>query len=133
MIPWLGSHHDRGEVSVETVLYLPVLLLLFLTAFHFAALSHAGHIAAVAASRGAGLASTGMSTHGETLMINDEIVRVANEMGADLVGSPRMSIDRRTVTVSVTMRSPRVVPLFPSVVTRTASQAREEFLLEQDR
>lgn len=124
---------ERGETSVESVLYLPVLLGLFLTAFHFVVLSHGAHLAAATASRGAALAASGMVVHGNVQMVTDEIDRVSREMGTRLVGPAGVASDERSVRVTVTIEVPRIVPFLPTKVTRTASRAHESFLLERDR
>lgn len=127
------SGRDRGETSLETVLVFPVLLVLVLVAFHMAALFHAGHVAALASARGAHMAAIGMSTHGNSVMVVDEVTKVGNELGAALAVAPRVWLSDQHVVVSVEVLSPRIVPFLPARVERTSRQAMETFLEEQRR
>lgn len=123
-----ASEGSRGEVSVETVVVFPVLLLMVLVGFHMAALLHAGHVAQLASSRGAHLAAVGVSTHGNTTMVSDETARVGHELGASLAQQPRVEHHGDHVVVSVRVLSPRIVPFLPAMVERTSRRPVEGFL-----
>lgn len=118
---------------METVIYFPVILLVVLCGFHFAALIHTGHIGALAASRGAQSASRQFETYGNVSMAVDEVNTVTTELGARRLGPPTVSISEKFITVSVFVASPQIVPFLPTHVVRSAVSAREVFVKEQDR
>lgn len=123
----------RGEVSVESVVYFPAILLIVLCGFHLAALMHTTHIGSLAATRGAHVAAGNFETFGNITMAVDEVNNVTTELGGTRHRQPTVSISERSVTVSVFVQSPRIVPFLPTTVIRTASSSRELFLQEQER
>lgn len=125
--------HPRGEVSVESVIYFPALLLIVLCGFHLAALLHTTHIGALAATRGAYQASSQFETFGSISMARDEVNKVISELGGVVYQQPTVSITQSSVTISVFMESPRIVPFLPYLVVRSATNARESFLQEGER
>jgi hypothetical protein len=129
----LRTHHLRGEVTVESVLYVPIVFLIVLIGFHLAALLHAGHVGSVAASRGAAQVASSMASHGNAMRAIDEINRVTQEMGGTVVSSPRIVESLTHFAVTVSLGSPRIVPFLPTHVSRTATSAKETFLDEQER
>lgn len=124
---------SRGEVSVESVIYFPAILLIILCGFHLAALMHTTHVGSLAASRGAYIAATQFETFGNISMAVDEINTVTSELGGRRQRQPTISVSEKLVTVSVFVESPQIVPFLPTTVIRTASSSREAFLQEQDR
>jgi hypothetical protein len=123
----------RGETSIETVLVFPVLLLLVMTGVHMAALFHAGHVAGLASARGAHVASVGLSAHGNSLRVVDEVSHVSRELGAALASAPTVARSGDHVIVSVRVLSPRIVPFLPAIAERSARQTMETFIEEQRR
>jgi hypothetical protein len=123
----------RGNVTIESVLYFPVVLMITLSGFHLAALMHASHVGSVAASRGASLMSRSMAGHGNELRAIDEIRRVTHEMGGSTLYPPQVTESRTHFAVSVSLSSPRIVPFLPNSVRRTATSAKEAFIEEHKR
>lgn len=123
----------RGEISIESVLYFPVVLMIALAGFHFAALLHAGHIGSVAASRGASILTSSIASSGDTTRAIDEVNRVTTEMGGNPLANPRITQSSTHVSVTVVLAAPRIVPFLPVSVARTATSAKESFIEEQDR
>jgi hypothetical protein len=119
---------DRGEAIVEHVVLVPVLLFITLLAVQAATWFHAANVAEHASSRGVSVASRHGS--GDAAGVA-EATRTALDSGADLVavsvaGSPEVS-------ASVTVRVPRLLPFFPSTVTRRAVEPEERFIPEDER
>ena len=123
----------RGNVTIESVLYFPVVLMITLSGFHLAALMHASHVGSVAASRGASLMARSMAFNGNELWAVDEIQRVAQEMGGKTLQAPQITESSTHFVVSVALESPRIVPFLPHAVHRTATSAKESFLQEHQR
>lgn len=124
---------SRGEVSVESVIYFPAILLIILCGFHLAALMHTTHVGSLAASRGAYVAATQYEIFGNISMAVDEVNTVTSELGGKRQRQPTVSVSEKLVTVSVFVESPQIVPFLPTTVIRTASSSREAFIQEQDR
>jgi hypothetical protein len=126
-------HVVRGNITIESVLYFPVVLMIAMSGFHMAALIHASHVGSVAASRGASLVSRSMASQGNAIWALDEVARVTREMGGTASRAPFISESSSHFTVSVFLSSPQIVPFLPTSVRRTASSAKENFIEEQHR
>ncbi|CAB4552576.1 unannotated protein [freshwater metagenome] len=120
-------------MTVESVLFFPVVLMIVLSGFHFAALMHAHHVGSVAASRGASLMARSMASHGNVTRAVDEINRVTKEMGGVPFGGPKITESPTHFEVTVSLSSPQIVPFLPASVHRTATSAKEFFIEAQDR
>lgn len=129
----LQSNTLRGNVTIESVLYFPVVLMITLSGFHLAALMHTSHVGSVAASRGASLMARSMAGHGNELRALDEIQRVTREMGGSTLDAPLVTESATYFAVSVSLSSPRIVPFLPTSVRRTATSAKESFIEEHMR
>jgi hypothetical protein len=81
----------RGNVTIESILYFSVVLVITLSGFHLAALMHASHVGSVAASRGASLMARSMASNGNELWAMDEIRRVTEEMGGKTLQAPHIT------------------------------------------
>lgn len=123
----------RGNITIESVLYFPVVLMMTLSGLHLAALMHASHVGSVAASRGASLVARSMAGHGNEMWALDEIRRVTQEMGGATLHAPQITESRTHFAVSVSLSSPRIVPFLPTSVRRTATSAKETFIEEHRR
>jgi hypothetical protein len=121
---------ERGEVSAEAVIIVPVVFLFLLLGVQVAALFHAANIATAAAAQGAAAAAAfgGSGTTGERLA-----VMAAVEMGGKLHESPVVVLQSETVQVSVSIAIPRIIPGFPVSVERRIVEPRELFVGEDDR
>lgn len=118
---------DRADVSVETVLLLPVLLTVVLILVQIAANIHASHVAAVTAMRGAQVAS-------RTEQRSDSVVDAIREMEStirDLQGRSAESIsvafDGSTVRTTVILRAGGVLPWLVGRIERSATVPLERF------
>lgn len=125
--------NDRGETSIQTVLLVPVILLILFISVHAAALGHAGQVASVAANRGAQLAASSDVSSESTFLIRQEVRRTVTELGSQLRSEPQLSAYKGNVRVTVRIAVQRVVPFLPDVVSRSASAPLERFIEEQDR
>lgn len=127
------TQNGRGNVTVESVLFFPVVLMIVLIGFHLAALMHAHHVGAVAASRGASLMARSIASHGNVTRVIDEINRVTKEMGGVPSRGLKVTESLTHFEVTVSLSSPQIVPFLPASVHRTATSAKEFFIEEQDR
>jgi TadE-like protein len=120
---------ERGETTMQIVIIVPVLMLMILLGVQAAIWFHAANVAQVAASRGAGVGSTrsggeaAATTEAEHVVLDNqaELALVFVEAGTE------------TVSVSVTVEIPHLVPFFPDRVTRTQTEPIERFVSEADR
>jgi len=121
---------ERGEVSAEAVIIVPVVFLFLLLGVQVAALFHAANIATAAAAQGAAAAAAfgGSGTTGERFA-----VMAAVEMGGKLHESPVVVVQSEIVQVSVSVALPRIIPGFPVSVERRIVESRELFVGEDDR
>jgi hypothetical protein len=126
-----GDDPARGEVSVQSVLILPVILGLLWISVHAAMLFHAGNIAAETAAASARAAARSETT--ASAAVARVAAATAAELGGRLAGEPAIHLGREAVAVSVTVVGPDLVPFLPRTVTRRAVAPVEQFLLEQDR
>lgn len=125
--------HDRGETSIQTVLLVPVVLLILFLTVNAAALAHAGQVASLAANRGAQLIASGSGDSKSVSEVRIEIARIIRELGGVLESEPIFSTYDGEVEVDVRVKSPGMFPFLPRFVTRRASAPLEQFLYEQDR
>lgn len=123
----------RGNVTIESILYFPVVLMITLSGFHLAALMHASHVGSVAASRGASLMARSMASNGNELWAMDEIRRVTEEMGGKPLQAPHITESSTHFAVSVSLVSLQIVPFLPNTVRLTATSAKESFIEEHQR
>lgn len=122
---------SRGEVSAQTVMILPALLLMLWVGVHIALLLHGSNVAAAVAEVVARrAASADGADYGELQDLADSTAR-------DLSGAlaEPIDVDYRAgiAVVSVTVRGPTIVPFLPAVVTRTSAAPIERFLTEEER
>jgi len=115
------------------VLLVPIILSIFFLCVHVAALSHGGHVASLAAVRGAQLSASSHGTSLSNAVFRSEVLRTISEMGSTLESEPQVSLYQGAVQVTVRVLVPRVVPFLPASVTRSATVPLERFIEEQDR
>lgn len=125
--------NSRGETSIQAVLLIPVVFGILFIGAHAAALAYGSHVATIAASRGAQMTAAVSAQGREMVVALNEVEQVVRELGARMNASPAVRIDSKSVTVSVTLETQRIVPFLPTQVSRTAHVARERFIMEQDR
>jgi hypothetical protein len=125
--------NDRGETSIQVVLLVPIILSIFFLCVHAATLSHGGHVASLAAIRGAQLSASSNGSSLSNAVVRSEVLRTVGEMGSTLESDPLISLYQGTVQVTVQVQIPRVVPFLPTSVRRSATVPLEQFIEEQDR
>jgi hypothetical protein len=123
---------ERGETSAQLAVMAPVLVFLVFGVVHAASLWMGGQFASVIAGHGARAVTTGET--GRTFSaVADAVERSAHEFGVMLSAPPSVEVSGHSVSVTASIRIPRIVPVFADSVSRTVTVAREEFLTEDDR
>lgn len=121
---------ERGEAVAQTVLAIPVVIGIFWMAIQLTVFLHGANVASSVASEAASAASRNGAVHG---VGERAAARALADFGAVAAVPPRVHISGREVVATVVVRIPRIAPFFPVTVTRSAREAREEFVSEQDR
>jgi hypothetical protein len=124
-----SARSDRGEATTQLVILTPLLVLLVFLGVQAAIYFHAANVASAAAAQGAAAAS---SVSGSKSAI-DVAQSTVTDLGSRLAQAPTLSVSAGYVSVSVSLSVPRIVPFFPSSVTRTAIEPRERFVPESSR
>ena len=117
---------ERGETTAQAVLAVPVLLLFLLFGIQSALYFHTAQLATIAAQEGA------IVNGSEVQAVAAAVVSVA-EQHANLAHEPSADIQNGVIEVWVVLDVPVVVPMFPSVVSRAASEPLERYAYEADR
>jgi hypothetical protein len=126
----LTKRLDRGEVSVESVIILPVIIGMIWLVVQVALVIHAGNAAHFVASQ----AALAAARHGATLASADTALATAVEsVGARLASAPRVEWASDHVTVRVDIVVPRVAPFFGDAVSRSVTTPRERFITYAER
>jgi Flp pilus assembly protein TadG len=117
---------DRGEAVTETVILVPVLLLLIMLVIQFGLWYHAEHVVQAAAQEGARAARAQGATADDGRARAEAFVAAA---GGQTVRSTAVTADRSpdTVTVRVTGEASMVVPGLHLGVSASATSPVEEF------
>ena len=121
---------ERGETTAQAVLAVPVLLLFLLFGVQATLYFHTAQLAAFAAQDGA---VAGSVVGGSEIHAIAAAVKSAAEQRASAGLTPVVQVVNGVIEVEVLLRVPSVVPLFPSSVSRSASEPLERFVLEVDR
>lgn len=119
---------DRGEAVLEHVVLVPLVLFLVLLGIQAAVYFHAANLAEHASSRAASIASR--SGASEASGVAEATATVQDSGGTLVVASVSGGTE---VEALVTVRVNRVLPFFPTTVTRRASEPRERFIPEDER
>ena len=120
-----NSRVDRGEVSIETVLLVPVLFVIALIAVQAGVVLHGISVANHVAAQGAMAAAR----HGATDDAGvDAVYDTTTALGARLARPPEIASSRDEVIVRVWVRLPRAVPFFAETVSRQAVVPRERYV-----
>lgn len=123
---------ERGEVTTQVVLILPVLLTTLFMVMHIAVASHVGHVAAAAAQSGARTASAADGDTSNVAVLN-AVEQTITDLRGSLASIPTIVRSARRVVVTVDARVPALVPFLPDHVSRTAVVNVEQFLTEGQR
>lgn len=124
------ANSDRGEMTTQVVLVVPVVTLILLIAIQAAIYFHTSNVAGAAASQGAAVAVRKDSTTAATIAGREAAMALMSDAGVVLIETPEVTVNVQTISVVVRARVPSVVPYFPSVVLRSATEPREMFLTE---
>ena len=124
-----SARRDRGEATTQLVVITPLLVLLVFLGVQAAVYFHAANVAAAAAAQGAAAASS-LSGPSSAIAVAQSTVA---DLGSHLAHVPTLSVSGGYVSVSVVLSVPRIVPCFPSSVTRTVIEPRERFVPESSR
>ena len=125
-----SSTIDRGDTVLEVVIAVPIVLTLLLIAVQAMLFMHSAHIATLSAAKGASIAA---SADGEIISAIDSATRTAAELGAQLVGTPSLTVNDGFVVMRVRVAVPNVAMFFPSSVERGSEEPLEDFVPEDER
>jgi hypothetical protein len=125
-----SSTIDRGDTVLEVVIAVPIVLTLLLIAVQAMLFMHSAHIATLSAAKGASIAA---SADGEIVSAIDSATRTAAELGAQLVGTPSLTVNDGFVVMRVRVVVPNVAMFFPSSVERGSEEPLEDFVPEGER
>jgi len=125
-----SSTIDRGDTVLEVVIAVPIVLTLLLIAVQAMLFMHSAHIATLSAAKGASIAA---SADGEIISAIDSATRTAAELGAQLVGTPSLTVNDGFVVMRVRVVVPNVAMFFPSSVERGSEEPLEDFVPEGER
>lgn len=125
-----GAHRSRRDVgssAIELVLLTPVLIALVFTVVQAALVWHARHVALAAAQQGDRLARSASTI--DDAAVHAQTVAYLHSLGANLVGSPTVTVTRSGgfVTVTVTGRAVSLVPGAALQVQAVSRGPVEEF------
>lgn len=121
---------DRGETTAQAVLAVPVLLLFLLFGIQVTLYFHTAQLAAIAAQDGA---IAGAAVGGSEIDAIAAVVKSAAELRASEGKTPVVRRGISEIQVEVSLSVPSILPLFPTSVTRSASEPLERFVLEAER
>lgn len=125
---------DSGEVTSQTVIILPVIIVVLFLAIQSALYFHISHVAGAAAAQGAAAASAKSLTSSQAIQRGRESADVlVRDSGTDFASPTVVLVTSEEVRVTVTTRVPRVVPFFPLSASRTVVEPRERFIMEFQR
>jgi hypothetical protein len=121
---------DRGEAVAQTVLAVPVVIAIFWMAIQITVFLHGANVASSVAAEAASAASR----NGASARVGERAAaRALADFGATAALPPRLEFSGRDVVATVVLRIPQIAPFFPTTVTRSARESREEFRTEDDR
>ena len=122
--------HERGEVSAESVIIVPVVFFVLLLGVQATTLFHAANIATAAAAQGASAAAAS----GASELDGERVASISvAELGGSLSSPPKVDLRSDWVAVTVRISVPQIIPGFPRVIERNVIERKERFLKELDR
>ena len=125
-----SSTIDPGETVAQVVIAVPIVLTLLLIAVQAMLFMHSAHIATLSAAKGASIAA---SADGDVVSAIDSATRTAAELGAQLIGTPSLTVTDGFVAMRVRVAVPNVAIFFPSSVERGSEEPLEDFVPEDER
>ena len=125
---------DSGEVTTQTVLMVPVVILILMISIQAALWFHTANVAQATAGEGAAaVSSAGIDAVEAADRGTIAATGFSSDAGVVLAAPPVVAVDGSWVGVTVEVVVPRIVPFFPSIVSRTVIEPREVIVLEVDR
>jgi len=124
------SRVDRGEISIETVILVPVVIFIVLIVVQAAVVMHGANAANHIAAQGAMTAARHGATTDHAVVA---VAAAADSLGAQLAAPPSIVTSTDQVTVRVSVRVPQAVPIFAAHVSREVSAPRERFIAYGER
>jgi Flp pilus assembly protein TadG len=124
---------ERAEATIQSVVVVPIIFLIVFMCFHLGSLFHQTHVAHLAATRGATVASSMNLSSDSVHRARAEIERVIADLDSRLATAPVISYRDRGVQVEVALRASTAISFLPSLASATAWRPLESFRLEQDR
>jgi Flp pilus assembly protein TadG len=122
--------HERGEVSAESVIIVPVVFFVLLLGVQATTLFHAANIATAAAAQGAAAAAAS----GASELEGERVASISvAELGGSLSSPPEVKMRSDWVEVTVHIAIPQIIPGFPRVIERNVTERKERFVEELDR
>ena len=122
--------HERGEVSAESVIIVPVVFFVLLRGVQATTLFHAANIATAAAAQGASAAAAS----GASELDGERVASISvAELGGSLSSPPKVDLRSDWVAVTVRISVPQIIPGFPRVIERNVIERKERFVGELDR
>ena len=120
------AHDEHGSSSLQTVLVMPVLLLLITAIVQFAIWYHAAHVALAAAQDGARAARVEAGTDADGEARANQIL---DQLGHGVLSAADVSVSRdaQTVRVEVHGYAPQLVPLLRLPVNAVSVGSIERF------
>lgn len=129
----MGPVDERAETSIQSVVLVPVVFVLVFVCFHVGSLLHQGHVAEAIATRGADVSASGGISAQTQQSALEEMSRMAQELGAELVRRPTISFGRNLVEVRVMVGARGAVPFLPRTAIATVRRVQERFVTQQER
>ncbi len=121
---------DRGDATAQSVIAVPVVLLVLWLAVQATVFLHGANVAHAAASEGAAVAAR----YGSSMEAGERaVVRALTGLDSSSRGSWTVRVQGKDVLATVSLRIPQVIPFFPKTVTRSARESLEVFMPEAER
>ena len=121
---------DRGEISIETVILVPVVIFIVLIVVQAAVVMHGANAANHIAAQGAMTAARHGATTDHAVVA---VAAAADSLGARLAAPPSIVTSTDNVTVRVSVRVPQAVPIFAAEISREVSVPRERYIAYGER
>lgn len=121
---------DRGEATAQAVIAVPIVLLVLWLAIQVTVFVHGANVAVAAANEGAAASAR----YGSSTGVGERAIeRTLANLDSDMEGSWSVRRSGTEMIAIVRLRLPRVVPFFPTSVSRSARERIEVFLTEDER
>lgn len=135
MTNWRRQHGgqprvDRGEISIETVILVPVVIFIVLIVVQAAVVMHGANAANHIAAQGAMTAARHGATTDHAVVA---VAAAADSLGARLAAPPLIVTSTEFVTVRVFIVVPQAVPVFAAQISREISVPRERYIAYGER